>query len=301
MAFVDFRDLTYYAKKRNRALPIFDDPVSIRHGMIIPLTLKSILPILAHTKGFFAKQGQTGDRIMKKTIILSVMFILFLSSSGQASFLDLLKDTLDAARKTQSTDTKIERGLKEALTIGIQNTVAYLGRNDGYFANQTVKILLPEEVRQTEKVLRGVGFGPQLDEFTLSMNRAAEKAAPLAADIFATAIMEISFDDADKILRGGNTAATDYLKSKTRDKLFKHFQPAVRQAMSEYNVTQQYEAITGKVRNLPLIGNVIQLDVDRYVSSKALDGLFHVLAQEETRIRTNPKARVTDLLQEVFK
>jgi hypothetical protein len=296
-----YRNLTDYAKKRNRALPIFDDPVNIRPGMIIPLTLKSILPILAHTKGFFAKQGQTGDRIMKKTIILSVMLILFSSSSAQASFLDLLRDTLDAARKTQSTDTKIERGLKEALTVGMENTVAYLGRNDGYFANQAVKILLPEEVRQAEKVLRGVGFGPQLDEFTLSMNRAAEKAAPLAADIFATAITEMSFDDANRILRGGNTAATDYLKSKTRDKLLERFQPAVRRAMSEYNVTQQYEAITGKVQNLPLVGKVIHLDVNRYVSSKALDGLFHVLAQEETSIRTNPKARVTDLLKEVFK
>jgi hypothetical protein len=292
-----YRNLTDYAKKRNRALPI----LSIRPGMIIPLTLKSILPILAHTKGFFAKQGQTGDRIMKKTIILSVMLILFSSSSAQASFLDLLRDTLDAARKTQSTDTKIERGLKEALTVGMENTVAYLGRNDGYFANQAVKILLPEEVRQAEKVLRGVGFGPQLDEFSLSMNRAAEKAAPLAADIFATAITEMSFDDANRILRGGNTAATDYLKSKTRDKLLERFQPAVRRAMSEYNVTQQYEAITGKVQNLPLVGKVIHLDVNRYVSSKALDGLFHVLAQEETSIRTNPKARVTDLLKEVFK
>jgi hypothetical protein len=133
------------------------------------------------------------------------------------------------------------------------------------------------------------------------MNRAAEKAAPLAADIFSTAITEMSFDDANKILRGGNTAATDYLKTKTYDKLLEKFQPAVRKTMSEYKVTQKYDALNEKAKKLPLNGQSTNLDVNRYVSSKALDGLFSVLAKEETNIRTNPKARVTDLLKEVFK
>jgi len=238
---------------------------------------------------------------MKNKIILSVFFVLLFCSLSHASLLDVLKDTLDTAGSARSTDGKIDLGLKEALNVGVKNSVKYLGKNNGYFANSAVKILLPEEVRQVESVLRGVGFGPELDEFTLSMNRAAEKAAPLAADIFANAITDMSFDDAAKILKSGNTAATDYLKRKTYDKLLTLFEPAVRKTMNEYKVTQQYEAIAGKAQKLPLVGQVVNLDVNQYVSSKALDGLFYVIAQEETSIRTNPKARVTTLLKEVFK
>lgn len=238
---------------------------------------------------------------MKKKIFISVILVVFFCPYSHASIFDVLKDALDSTTATKSTNGKIDLGLREALNVGIKNTIKYLGKKDGYFANAAVKILLPEQVRKTESILRSIGYGPQLDEFTLSMNRAAEKAAPLAADIFAEAIADISFDDANKILRGGNTAATDYLKSKTYNRLLEHFQPAVRKTMSEYKVTQKYEAITGNVQNLPLVGKIINLDVNQYVSSKALDGLFYVLAKEETNIRTNPKARVTELLKEVFK
>ena len=238
---------------------------------------------------------------MKKKIFVSVILVVFFCPYSHASIFDVLKDALDSTTATKSTNGKIDLGLREALNVGIKNTIKYLGKKDGYFANAAVKILLPEEVRKTESILRSIGYGPQLDEFTLSMNRAAEKAAPLAADIFAEAIADISFDDANKILRGGNTAATDYLKNKTYNRLLEHFQPAVHKTMSEYKVTQKYEAITGNVQNLPLVGKIINLDVNQYVSSKALDGLFYVLAKEETNIRTNPKARVTELLKEVFK
>lgn len=238
---------------------------------------------------------------MKKKIFISVILVVFFCPYSHASIFDVLKDALDSTTATKSTNGKIDLGLREALNVGIKNTIKYLGKKDGYFANAAVKILLPEQVRKTESILRSIGYGPQLDEFTLSMNRAAEKAAPLAADIFAEAIADISFDDANKILRGGNTAATDYLKSKTYNRLLEHFQPAVRKTMSEYKVTQKYEAITGNAQNLPLVGKIINLDVNQYVSSKALDGLFYVLAKEETNIRTNPKARVTELLKEVFK
>lgn len=239
--------------------------------------------------------------MMKKKIILSILLVILSCQISQASFLDALKDTLEAVSTPKADARKIDLGLKEALNVGVKNAIKYLGKNNGYFANQAVKILLPAEVQSAEKVLRGVGFGPLLDEFTLSMNRAAEKAAPLAADIFANAISNMSFDDANKILRGGNNAATDYLKGKTYDKLLTLFEPEVRKTMGEYKVTQQYYAITGKVQNLPLIGKTINLDVNHYVSEKALDGLFYMLAKEEADIRTNPKARVTSLLKEVFK
>lgn len=238
---------------------------------------------------------------MKAKILGSVFFVFLLCSTAHASFLDALKDALNAAGTPTAQSGKIDLGLKEALNVGVKNAVNYLGKNNGYFANSAVKILLPDEVRQMESVLRNVGFGPRLDEFTLSMNRAAEKAAPLAADIFSDAITEMSFDDADRILRGGNTATTDYLRNKTYDKLLTLFEPAVRQAMGDYEVTRQYDAIAAKLQALPLVGKTIDLNVNRYVSSKALDGLFTVLAAEETKIRTDPQARVTDLLKEVFK
>jgi hypothetical protein len=237
---------------------------------------------------------------MKKTFILSIVLALFLCQPSHASFLDSLKEKLDTST-TKSSGGKVDLGLKEALNVGIKNTIKYLGKNDGYLANAAVKILIPEKIRNLEPALRGIGYGPQIDEFTLSMNRAAEKAAPLAADIFSTAITQMSFDDANKILRGGNTAATDYLKAKTYDKLLEKFQPAVRKTMSEYKVTKKYEAINEKAQKIPLVGKAVNMDVNHYVSSKALDGLFSVLANEETNIRTNPKARVTSLLKEVFK
>lgn len=237
---------------------------------------------------------------MKKIIILSVFCILLICQAGQAAFLDDLRNALEDRVVPQAGSGKVDMGLKEALNVGTKKAINHLGKNNGYFANQAVKILLPEEVRQVESVLRSVGYGPQLDEFTLSMNRAAEKAAPLAANIFSDAITEMSFEDANKILRGCNTAATDYLKEKTYGKLLELFQPSVRKTMNQYTVTKQYEAITGKVQSLPLVGNVIDLDINQYVCGKALDGLFYAIAEEETAIRTNPKARVTRLLKEVF-
>lgn len=238
---------------------------------------------------------------MKKNIILSGLLVLFLCQYAHASFLDLLKETLNTATRTQTTGGNVDLGLKEALNVGIKNTINYLGEKDGYFGDVAVKILLPEKVRKLEPALRGIGYGPQIDEFTLSMNRAAEKAAPLAADIFSMAIAEMSFDDANKILRGENTAATDYLKAKTYDKLLEKFQPEVRKTMGEYKVTQKFDALNAKTQNIPIVGQTVNMDVNYYVSSKALDGLFLILSKEETNIRTNPGARVTDLLKEVFK
>lgn len=233
-------------------------------------------------------------------VILIVVMLLFVSR-GYGAPLDWLKDTLKPASSAKLSDTQIGSGLKEALKVGIENTIKLLGRQDGYFSNQAVKIMLPEGIRKIEPLLRGIGLGPKLEEFTLSMNRAAEKAAPVAADIFSTAITDISFDDAQKILQGGNTAATEYLKNKTYPKLLERFQPVVRTAMEEYAVTGKFEEILGKAQTVPMANKLSGIDLTRYVSSKALDGLFRVLGQQEVQIRSNPAARVTDLLKEVFK
>jgi hypothetical protein len=196
-------------------------------------------------------------------------------------------------------DARIGQGLKEALQIGTGNTVSLTGRTDGYFMNQAIKILMPEKLRTLESGLRVVGYGPQLDEFVLSMNRAAERAAPSAKLIFWDAIAAMTFADARKILGGGDTAATQYFKDKTSDKLSAAFRPIVEKATDEVGVTRQYKELVGRYQTIPF-AKVESLDVDQYVVTKGLDGLFYVLGQEEKKIRTNPVARTTDLLKEVF-
>lgn len=238
---------------------------------------------------------------MVKKVLSGVLLVFLLCFPTQASFLDVMKEALGTVTVKTAAEGRIDLGLKEALNVGIRNSIARLGKENGYFADRAVKILLPAEVQKTEKVLRAAGFGPELDEFILSMNRAAEKAAPLAAGLFADAITDMSFDDAQKILRGSNTAATDYLKSKTYDKLLTLFEPAVQKTMGEYQVVRQYNEIAGKLQSIPLVGKAINPDMGNYVSAKALDGLFYMLAKEEAQIRTNPEARVTQLLKEVFK
>jgi hypothetical protein len=240
---------------------------------------------------------------MKKTIVMlgAAVFVLSILSYSHSAPWDFFKSKLGTASSAKVSDTSIGPGLKEALKVGIKNTIALLGKTDGYLGNQAVKVLMPESIRKMEPALRAMGVGPKIDEFILSMNRAAEKSAPLAADIFATAITEMSFDDAKKILGGGNTAATDYFKTKTYDNLLATFQPSVRKAMDDYAVTQKFEAIAGKVRTIPFADQIGNMDVSRYVSAKALDGLFLVLGQQENKIRTDPAARVTDLLKQVFK
>jgi hypothetical protein len=196
-------------------------------------------------------------------------------------------------------DAKIGSGLKEALKMGTENTVNLTGKADGYFMNQAIKILMPEKLRTLEKGLRAVGYSPQVDEFVLSMNRAAERAAPFAKQIFWDAIGEMTFEDARKILSGKETAATDYFKAKTTDKLTAAFQPVVEQSMNEVGVTRQYNELIGRYQAIPFV-KTETFDINHYVVTKALDGLFYVLGQEERKIRTNPAARVTDLLKEVF-
>ncbi len=135
-----------------------------------------------------------------------------------------------------------------------------------------------------------MGYGPQVDDFVLSMNRAAEKAAPLAKQIFWDAIGEISFDDARKILSGPDTAATQYFRNKTTEKLTTAFKPVVEKSMNEVGVTRQYKELMGKYQTIPFVKGET-FDIDSYVTSQALNGLFHVVAEEEKKsVRTRPHA-----------
>lgn len=197
-------------------------------------------------------------------------------------------------------DAKTASGLKEALQLGTDHAVDLTGTSDGFFKNEAIKILLPEKVRTAERGLRMAGMGAKIDEFELSMNRAAEKAAPAARGIFTTALKEMTFDDARKILTGGDTSATDYFKDKTSANLATAFRPTVESAMDETGVVKQYKQLMGGLPSLPFGGGGQSFDITEYVVGKTLDGLFYMLGQEEKKIRSNPAARVTPLLKEVF-
>jgi hypothetical protein len=232
-----------------------------------------------------------------RMLIFSMMISLM--ASPALAQMDRILKGLGVGQQSGLSDAKIGSGLKEALKVGTENTVSLTGKADGYFLNQAIKLLMPEKLRNFEKGLRAVGYGPQVDEFVLSMNRAAERAAPFAKQIFWDAIGEMSFEDARKILSGKETAATDYFKSKTTEKLTAAFKPVVDNAMNEVGVTRQYKELVGRFQSIPFVKSE-SFDIDNYVVAKSLDGLFHVLGEEERKIRTNPAAQVTDLLKEVF-
>ena len=144
-----------------------------------------------------------------------------------------------------------------------------------------------------------MGQGAQIDEFVLSMNRAAERAAPAARSIFLDAISPMTFDDVRRVLGGAETAATDYFKDKTTDRLTRAFQPVISRAMDEVGVTHQYKELLGRAQQIPFL-RTENYDLDKHVVGKALDGLFLTVADEERKIRKDPAARVTDLLRDVF-
>lgn len=201
--------------------------------------------------------------------------------------------------RSELSEDKVAAGLKSALEIGTANAVSSVGKPDGFFKNAIIKILMPKKLQTLEKGLRLVGYGPQVDEFVLSMNRGAEKASPLAKQIFIGAIKEMTFDDARKILTGGETSATEFFKTKTTSKLSSAFRPIVSKSLNDVGATRKYKDLIGQYEALPLAGRQ-SFDLDDYVVGKALDGIFYMVGEEEKKIRKNPAARVTSILKEVF-
>ena len=230
----------------------------------------------------------------------SAIFFLFLAiSPASAQFDKVLKGLGNLPSVGGVNDAKIGSGLQEALKVGTENAVAQTSATDGFLMNKAIKILMPKTLQNMEKPLRMVGYGPQIDEFVVGMNRAAEKAVPFAKQIFWDAIGAMTFDDARKILNGNDTAATEYFKGKTSKNLQTAFRPSVEEVMNQVGVNRQYNDLIGKYKDVPFSKN-IAFDVNQYVTEKATDGIFFVVGQEEKKIRTNPAARVTDLLKDVF-
>jgi hypothetical protein len=236
---------------------------------------------------------------MTRILSLAVALLLSVTFAAQGGMLDdLLGQKPQPATKSTDTNTTVS-GLKEALSIGTKNAVKSVSKTDGYFSNQTIKILMPEKIQKAADLLAKVGYQKEVDAFVLSMNRAAEKAAPKAVDIFVEAIKHMTFDDAKRVLSGGDTAATDFFREKTRPRLYDEFKPVVTDSMGKVGVAQSYKKMTAGYDKLPFMHKE-DVDLDHYVTNKALDGLFLMVAEEEKKIRNNPAARVTDLLKKVF-
>lgn len=235
-------------------------------------------------------------------LALAVAVTLGYAASGSGGLFEDIVGTVEGLKAPAGgklDEGQVVSGLKEALSVGTANAVAATSKVDGYFANAAIKILVPEKARKIASVLEKAGFREEVDAFVLSMNRAAEKAAPQARARFVAAIREMTFDDARRILAGGDTAATDYFRGKTRQKLYDDFRPVVSKSMDEVGVTRSYKRMVARYSALPFL-QADSLDLDRHVTEKALDGLFYVVGQEERKIRTDPAARVTEILKTVF-
>ncbi len=241
---------------------------------------------------------------MKKGIIFTVIIIVCSAAITYAGFFEDFFKTVGGEPQAEGLDDNtIASGLKEALSIGTEDAVKSVSKVNGYFGNEAIKILIPEDIHMVADVLSTVGYKEQVDDFVLSMNRAAEKAAPEALSIFVDAIKEMTFEDAKNILNGGDTAATDFFKDKTQGKIHDAFKPIVSTSMDEVGVTRSYKEMINKYKILPFVQNFIKedsIDLDQYVTNKAVDGLFYMVGQEEKKIRTDPAARVTELLKTVF-
>jgi len=232
--------------------------------------------------------------------VLVIVLITIQVSPVHAGFGDFLKQVQKTVGLSgELSESKIIQGLKEALEIGTSNAVRIVSQTDGYYKNPKIRIPLPGAVRKVEKILTSVGYASQVESFKLSMNRAAEQAAPEAKALFWDTIKQMSFDDARKILNGRDNEATLYFKEKTEQRLGETFKPIIHTTMSEVGVTRSYQDLNDKVSSIPFAGN-LNFDLDQYVTARALDGLFLMLAEEERKIRQDPAARVTGLLKEVF-
>jgi hypothetical protein len=231
--------------------------------------------------------------------ILVCVISLFAYGNGSCQWSDLLKGAKNTVSSPNDSERKIANGLKEAIEIGTKNAITQVSDMNGYYKNPNIKIFLPDTIQKVERVLRGVGYGPQLDQFELSMNRAAEAAAPKAEFFFMESIKKMTFQDAKDILHGSDDAATQFFRKNNEAKLTELFKPIIQNAMSEVEVTKSYQEIFAQVEQIPF-ANLSGFSLDDYVTANALDGLFFMIAQEEKKIRHNPQARVTELLKEIF-
>lgn len=206
-----------------------------------------------------------------------------------------------AAFAQKVTDSEINDGLKLALSRGVNAAVRSLGRPEGFLGNPRVKIPLPKNLQKMEKALRLAGQGRKVDDFVASMNHAAEKAVPVAVDVFIDAIKQMTFNDVRNILFSGEQdAATQFFRRTSEETLRGKFRPIVEEFTAKVGVTQKYKTMIGRYGFAGKLLGEDATDIDGYVTQQALDGLFLIVADEEKKIRKDPLKQTTSLLRKVF-
>jgi hypothetical protein len=240
--------------------------------------------------------------ITMKRIVLPLLLLTSVASFAQGGLLKKASGLLTKATSgtTSLSNDEIVAGLKEALSVGAQNSASKLSAVDGFFANAAIKVLMPPEAKKVENALRTAGMGKLVDNAILSMNRAAEEASKSAAPIFVNAVKSMSIQDALGILKGSDTAATGYLRGKTVAALTSAFRPVIDTALQKTSATSYWKTVFDAYNKLPTTFNKINPDLAGYVTEKSLSGMFFQVAQEEQKIRKDPAARVSDILKKVF-
>ena len=271
--------------------------------------------------GNYGASFNTNTKISRLTTMKKILLLIVLAFGSfytHAGLLDALGLTKSSTNSTASaavsglSDDQVVGGLKDALGNGLQHAIATLGHDGGFLTNLDVKIPLPEKLQAAEKALKAVHEEKLADDFVATMNHAAEQAVPQAASVFGDAVKQMSFDDAKAILTGPQDAATQYFRRVTATNLYTRFLPIVQQATTKAGVTSAYKSMMARVNSSngsfgSTLGGFTSkylgsdaVDVDAYVTNKALDGLFTMVANEEKQIRQNPVARTTDLMKKVF-
>jgi hypothetical protein len=234
-----------------------------------------------------------------KKLLLPLLLLVSVMANSQG-LLKKASGLLNKAKGGSLSTEEVVAGLKEALSVGANNSASKLSAVDGFFANAAIKVLMPPEAKKVENALRTAGMGKIVDDAILSMNRAAEDAAKSAAPIFLDAIKGMSFQDAMGILRGSDTAATGYLRGKTVPALTEAFRPVIEGALEKTGATKHWKTVFDTYNKLPTTFNKVNPDLAGYVTDKGLNGIFYQVAAEELKIRKDPAARVTETLKKVF-
>jgi hypothetical protein len=225
-----------------------------------------------------------------------LFFVLAIQFAGCAELQNVVNQVAKSGALSQE---QIGNGLRQALDNGIKNQVSKLTSTDGFYKNELVKIMLPEELQAVDKGLRKIGLGNLADEGIKVLNRAAEDAVKTATPIFINAVKEITFADAKNILLGNQNAATSYLKGKTSDDLYASFTPVIKNSFSKVGADKVWRGLINKYNSIPFVKNV-NPDLTTYVTARALEGVFTMIEVEEKGIREKAGLRNTALLQQVF-
>ncbi len=234
-----------------------------------------------------------------KKITVTALSIVFLSGCAEMT---AVLDQVNTATGTSTpalTNNEVISGLREALTIGTNNSSSLTSKLDGFYKNPEIFIPFPAEAIKIKQKVEELGMKKQVDEFVMTLNRAAETATLEAAPIFVNAIKEITIADGFAILRGNDNAATQYLRDKTSAQLKIKFNPIVKNAIQKVDVTKYWNPLITTYNKIPFVDKM-NPDIEDYVTTKAMDGLFLMITKEEAKIRKDPMARVTDLLKRVF-